>query len=156
MVLLVTPCWKVQSGLICNQSHPGGGASWHLDDFGWIAGQIALSNTCSFILRKITNTSHIFFNDFGCWNEAGGKLVIIDSAVRYWIYKVWTAPGLIPIDQSAYRITAEQVIIMYTQFRLVSWKLLIFENTNFFSSTRIIPYCTCAFSGHFTCTFLPY
>ena len=35
MVILVTPCWKVQSGLISNRSHP---------DWGRIAGQIALSN----------------------------------------------------------------------------------------------------------------
>ena len=38
------------------------------------------------------------------------QVVILNSAVRYWIYKVWTAPGLTPSDQSAERITAEQVI----------------------------------------------
>ena len=41
------------------------------------------------------------------------RMVILNSAVRYWIYKMWMAPGLTPIDQSAARITAEQVIYAY-------------------------------------------
>ena len=36
--------------------------------------------------------------------------VVLDSAVWYWICKGWTAPDLTPIDQSASRIIAEQVI----------------------------------------------
>ena len=41
------------------------------------------------------------------------QVVILNSALRYWMYKVWTAPGLTPIDQSASSITAEQVIKGY-------------------------------------------
>ena len=46
------------------------------------------------------------------WPSSNIKLqvVILNSAVRYWIFKVWTARGLTPIDQSASRI-ADQVIM---------------------------------------------
>ena len=55
-------------------------------------------------------------NNFGGQNKAGAQVEILHSAVRYWIYKVWTAPGPTPIDQSAYRITAEQAIKVYGTF----------------------------------------
>ena len=41
------------------------------------------------------------WNNSGGQNVAGAQVVILNSAVRYWIYKVWTAPGRTPIEQSA-------------------------------------------------------
>ena len=40
------------------------------------------------------------------------QMVVLNSAVWYWICNGWTAPDLTPIDQSASGIIAEQVIIL--------------------------------------------
>ena len=66
---------------------------------------------------------------------------ILNSAVRirYWICKVWTAPGLTPIDQSGQRMTAEQVIAMCIQFKSMCYSVCRFGYLN--SQFCLMFYC---------------
>ena len=168
--LLVTPCWKVLSGLICTRSHPHP-TRWSRVRPGWLrvdrrpdntfqcSNQCFCSNSCAVLYLRLTAclsrftrsaprqaTRKVMTMHHFAWRGTmlshsrsrtrdSGTSLILNSAVQYWIYKVWMAPGLTPIDQSASSITAEKVITCRIPFS--KQELIILYN--FFAVNILVP-----------------